>query len=50
LFRIASRPGWESGTDGRFESVQGDVGQQRRQHSSYKVANFFFYRCKSRSE
>src|SRR5262245_6686240 len=29
LCRIPSRPGWESGTDVLFESVQGDVGQQR---------------------
>jgi hypothetical protein len=29
LFRVPSRPGWKSGTDVLFESVQGDVGPQR---------------------
>jgi hypothetical protein len=42
LFWVPSRPGWKPGPDVRFKSVQGDVGQQWRDDSSYKVANFFF--------
>jgi hypothetical protein len=39
LVRVPSRPGWESAPDVCFESVQGDVGQQRRQYTPNKVAN-----------
>src|SRR5712691_2548654 len=34
LFRTPSRPDRELSTDVLFESVQGDVGQQRREHAS----------------
>src|SRR5712692_9302296 len=36
LFRIPSRPDRELSTEVLFESVQGDVGQQRRQHASLR--------------
>lgn len=36
LFRVPSRPGWKSGTDVLFESVQGNVGQQRRPHATLR--------------
>jgi hypothetical protein len=36
LLRGPSRPGWESGSDVLFESVQGDVGQKRRQDATLR--------------
>jgi hypothetical protein len=39
LCRVPSCPGWELSADELFETVQGYVRQQRRQYTSYKVAN-----------
>jgi hypothetical protein len=42
LLRVPSRPGWESGSDILFESVQGDAGQKRRQDATLRRSTMRF--------